>query len=43
MRFTGTLATSHQDNSPPSDIGPDEWFYWLVVVPVGRCPGGELS
>ena len=22
---------------------PDEWFYWLVVVLVGRCPGGELS
>ena len=21
---------------------PDEWFYWLVVVPVGRCPGGAV-
>ena len=19
-------------------IGPDEWFYWLVVVLVGSCP-----
>ena len=27
-------------------IGPDEWFYWLVLVLVGscprdRCPGGH--
>ena len=25
------------------DIGPDEWFYWLVVVLVGSCPSEELS
>ena len=22
-------------------IGPDEWFYSMVVVLVGSCPGGE--
>ena len=22
-------------------IGPDEWFYWLVVVLVGHCPSGS--
>ena len=22
-------------------IGPDEWFYSVVVVLVGSCPGGE--
>ena len=24
-------------------ISPDEWFYWFVVVLVGRYPSGELS
>ena len=24
-------------------IGPNEWFYWLVVVLVGSCLSGELS
>ena len=23
-------------------FGPDEWFYSVVVVLVGGCPGGEL-
>ena len=22
-------------------FGPDEWFYSVVVVLVGNCPGGE--
>ena len=22
-------------------IGPNEWFYWFVVVLVGSCPSGE--
>ena len=24
-------------------IGPNEWFYWMVVVLVGSCHTGELS
>ena len=28
---------------PPQPIGPDERFYWLVVVLVRSCPSGELS
>ena len=23
-------------------FGPEEWFYSVVVVLVGSCPGGEL-
>ena len=30
-------------DSPHVDIGPDEWFYSLVVVLVGSCPSGEWS
>ena len=41
---------AYPDNSPPGQfptdctrlIGPDEWFYSVVVVLVGSCPGGEL-
>ena len=36
------------DNSPTrtiphkmTGIGPDEWFYWLVVVLMGNFPSGE--
>ena len=25
----------------PTGIGPDGWFYWLVVVLVGSCSSGE--
>ena len=44
-------TTPHQDNLHRIGIGPDEWFYWLVVVRVGwwvlrnyptdRGPGGQ--
>ena len=26
-----------------TSIGPDEWFYSVVVVLVRSCPGGEYS
>ena len=41
---SGPCFFSYLDNSPPRTIlhsvgiGPDEWFYWLVVVLVGSCP-----
>ena len=25
----------------PTGFGPEEWFYSMVVVLVGSCPGGE--
>ena len=37
----------YPDNSPNrtiphcTGIGPDEWFYWFVVVLVGSSPSGE--
>ena len=34
-------TTPHQDNSHCTGIGPDEWFYAVVVVLVGSCPSGE--
>ena len=35
------VTTPHQDNSHHTGIGPDEWFYWSVVVLVGSCPRTE--
>ena len=35
-------TTPQEDNFPHcTGFGPDEWFYSVVVVLVGSCPGGE--
>ena len=37
--ISGQLPTRTIPHS--TDIGPDEWFYSVLVVLMGRCPGGE--
>ena len=43
----GLFFHTYPDNSPGGQFptrtgfGPDEWFYSMVVVLVGSCPGGE--
>ena len=38
------IRTTPQEDRPiphRTGFGPDEWFYSVVVVLVGSCPGGE--
>ena len=37
--ISGQLPT--RTISHHAGTGPDEWFYWLVVVLVGSCPSGD--
>ena len=42
LLFIGLGHPSHQDNIPHCTvIGPDEWFYQLVVVLLGSGPGAQ--